>query len=130
MDDQQFQALMAPLVKSRLWVLVVSGGLFFVGAGQFIGVITIALMVNTRDVAYFWKLLGLPAGILAVLASWQLFRLYRLLSMSSRSFQFSIVSEVSTRARLALIYTGTMTLLFIFLTAGEIFWSAAVYGWR
>ena len=130
MDDQEFRALIAPLVRSRRWVLIISGGLFLVGAGQLVGMIMIAAMISVRNVAFFWKLLGLPAGILAVLASWQLFRLYRLLSMSSRSAQLSIVSEVAERARLALIFTGVMTLLFIFLTAGELFWSSAIYGWN
>jgi hypothetical protein len=129
MDDHEYRALIAPLVKSRLWVLIVSGGLFLVGAGQFVGVIMVVVMIKTRDVAYFWKLLALPAGILAVLAGWQLAKMFRLLSMSSRSIQLSIVSEVSARARLALIFTGIMTLLFIFLTGGEVFWSAAIYGW-
>ena len=130
MDDQEFRALIAPLARSRRWVLIISGGLFLFGAGQLVGMIMIAAMISTRNVAFFWKLLGLPAGILAVLASWQMFRLYRLLSMSLRSVQLSIVSEVAERARLALIFTGVMTLLFIFLTAGELFWSSAIYGWR
>lgn len=130
MDDHELRTLIEPLVRSRLWVLIVSGGLFLVGAAQLIGVIMIVGMTSTPDVATFWKLLGLPAGILAVLAGWQMFRLYRLLSMSPRSVQLPIVSEVAQRARLALLFTGVMTLLFIFVTAGEIFWSSAIYGSR
>ena len=131
MDDQEFRAFLAPLVRSRPWVLIISGGLFLVGAVQLVGVIIIASMISTRDVVFFWKLLSsLPVGLLAVLASWQMFRLYRLLSMSSRSIQHAIVSEVAARARLALLYTGVMMLLFIFVMAGEFFWSSAIYGWR
>lgn len=130
MDDQEFRGLISPLVRSRWWVLVISGGLFLVGSVQLVGLVMITAMISTRNVAFFWKLLGLPAGILAVLAGWQMFRLYRLLSMSLRSVQLSIASEVAERARLALIFTGVMTLLFIFLTAGELFWSSAIYGWR
>ena len=104
------------------------GGGFLIGAGQLVGMIWVAVLISTWEVALFWKLLGLPIGILSLLASWQMFLLHRLLSMSIRTTQPSIVSEISDRARLALIFTGVMMLLLIFLTAGEIFWSAAIFG--
>jgi len=128
MDDQEFHAFIAPLVRSRRWVLVISGGLFLIGAGQLVGLVWVAAMVSAWEVALFWKFWGLPVGILSLLASWQMFRLHRLLSMCMRSTQLSIMSEVSERARLALVFTGVMMLLLIFLTAGEIFWSSAIYG--
>ena len=128
MDDQEFLALIAPLVRSRRWLLIISGGLFLIGAGQILGMIWVATLNPTWSVALLWKLLSLPVGILALLASWQMFRLNRLLSTSSRSIQLPIVSEVSERARLALIFTGVMMLLFIFLIAGEVFWLSAIFG--
>lgn len=128
MDDHEFRRLIAPLVRSRRWMLIISGGLFLIGAGQLLGMLWVAAMIPTWGVALFWKFLGLPAGILALLASWQMFRLYRLHSMSSRSIQLSILLEVSERARLVLIFTGVMMLLIIFLMMGEAFWSSAMFG--
>ena len=97
-------------------------------AGQLLGLLWIAAWIPDWGVPLFWKFLGLPVGILALLAGWQMFRLYRLLSMSLRSIQLSIVSEVAERTRLVLIYTGVMMLLFIFIIGGEIFWSPSMFG--
>jgi len=128
MDDQEFRELIAPLVRSRQWLLIISGGMSLIGAGQFLGLLWIAAWIPDWGVPLFWKFLGLPVGILALLAGWQMFRLYRLLSMSLRSIQLSIVSEVADRTRLVLIYTGVMMLLFIFIIGGEIFWSPSMFG--
>ena len=128
MDGQEFRELIAPLVRSRQWLLIISGGMSLIGAGQLLGLLWIAAWIPDWGVPLFWNFLGLPVGIFALLAGWQIFRLYRLLSMSLRSIQLSIVSELAERTRLVLIYTGVMMLLFIFIIGGEIFWSSSMFG--
>ena len=90
-----------------------------------IGKIAAAFLVSEINTAFFWGLLYLPVGSLALLAGWQLIKIARALAAASSDDRFYDVGEFAKRLRLALVFAGSMCLVLLFIALSSLlFWRA------
>ena len=75
----------------------------------------VAVAIDKPDMSYFWALMNLPVGVLAVLCGYQLIRIARNLAASSGGHGLYDVPEFFRRLRLVVVYGGSMSLLMLFL---------------
>ena len=115
MDDLDLKQLLRPLARSWAWVLLVGGGLAAYGVLMLITAVTVAVMGLSFSSASFHIFFYVPIGILAILTGWQLVSIARTFASDLSSGAPHSVGLLVRKLRLAFIYAGAMSLLFLFL---------------
>jgi hypothetical protein len=114
MFDPDIRNQLRPITRSWPWFLAAGSGAVAFGVLSVVYALFVAVAVGKHDMAFFWEIMDLPLGVLAVLCGYQLIRIARNLAASLGSHSLYDVAEFFRRLRLVVVYGGSMSLLMLF----------------